>query len=250
VRGDAETAEPMHDRPRIAGLLRHRGLGVQRIKIAAQPIDQGGFRARAEIANGVGPAFGERMRLCGLSRWSAKTSVAAAEHRVRYRCHRLAGRLVGDYALGKHQRTFALAFVDHFDDALAADHGALPGERTMQRDALLAVDDLHPVDPGVLTARPEAGMAKHSCHGRQHFQVLLINEGQLLFVHRIVTEADTERIEDAILGPVGLLLRRQVERHQFFIDDGHCFRSRILSLSSSAKADDPVIAAQRLMSRV
>ena len=53
VRSDAETAEPVHDRPRIAGKLRHGRLGMNRIEIAAQAIDQGRFRPRAQIAGRV-----------------------------------------------------------------------------------------------------------------------------------------------------------------------------------------------------
>ena len=56
VAGNAEIAEPVHDRPRIAGLLGEGRLGMQRIAVAAQPIDQRRFRPRREIADRVGRA--------------------------------------------------------------------------------------------------------------------------------------------------------------------------------------------------
>ena len=58
VAGDAEGAEAVQDRALEAGRLREGGLGMQRIVVAAQPIDQRHFRARAEIADRIGRALG------------------------------------------------------------------------------------------------------------------------------------------------------------------------------------------------
>ena len=101
------------------------------------------------------------MRLRRLPRRPAETAVGAAERGLRDGRDQIAGRLVAHLALAENQRAFAGALVDDFDDALAADDGALAGERLMQGDALFAVDDLDPVDAGVAVARPETDIAEH-----------------------------------------------------------------------------------------
>ena len=141
VAGNAEIAESVHDRPRISGLLGDRRLGMQRIAVAAKPIDQRGFRP------GRRDRKPHRARATGsdaapaLPRRAAEAAVGAAECRLRDGCDQLAGRLVGHLALGEDQRALAGALVDHFDNALAADTVFCARERPVQRDALFAVDD-------------------------------------------------------------------------------------------------------------
>ena len=64
-------------------------------------------------------------------------------------------------------------------------------------------------------------MAEDGGHGRQHFQMLFVDEGQLVLVHRIVAEPDAERVEHAILGRVSLFGGRNLDRHQLIVDNGH-----------------------------
>ena len=133
----------------------------------------------------------------------------------------LAARLFGDLPLREDQRPFAGALVDDLDNAHAADDRSCAGERPVQGDALLAVDEPHPIDAGIALAHPKARMAKDGAHGRQHLQVLLVDKGQFVLVHRVVTEPDAERVDDAVPGAVGLFPGRDFERHQFVVDDGH-----------------------------
>ena len=72
-------------------------------------------------------------------------------------------------------------------------------------------------------------IAEHGGHGRQHLQILFVDEGQLVLVHRIMAEPDAERVEHAILRLIAVLGRRDFEGHQFFVDDGHGrnFSSRV-----------------------
>src|ERR1700730_9430771 len=126
------------------------------------------------------------MRLRRLARRAAEAAIAAAERGLRYRGDRLPGRFVRHLAFAEHQRAFAEAFIDHLDNTQSADHGSLCRQWTMQRDALLAIDDLEPIDPSVAFARPKAGMTKDGPHGRQHFQILLAYEWEIVLVHRIL----------------------------------------------------------------
>ena len=93
-----ERPEPVQDRPVEARGLRRRGLGVQRIIITAQAIDQRHFRARAEIADRIGSARWDRMRRRRLPRRAAETAIAAAEDCLRHGADQRAGRLVRDRA--------------------------------------------------------------------------------------------------------------------------------------------------------
>src|ERR1700676_2786722 len=117
---------------------------MERVAVAAQPIDQRRFRACPEIAHRVRRPRRNRMWLRRLSRRPTETAVGAAERGLRDGRDQVAGRLVAHLALAEHQRAFAGALVDHLDNALATDHGALAGEGLMQSNALLAVDDLDP----------------------------------------------------------------------------------------------------------
>ena len=61
----------------------------------------------------------------------------------------------------------------------------------------------------------------HQSEGRQRLQVLFIDEGEFVLVHRVLTKPEAERIEDAILGGEGVLDLGDFQRQQFFVDDGH-----------------------------
>src|SRR5271166_363144 len=112
-------------------------------------------------------ASGAREGLGRLPRRPAEAAVAAAERGLRHGCDRLPGRFVRHLALAEHERAFARTLIDDLDDAQVADHRAFYRERPVQCDALFAVDDPDPIDAGIALARPKAGMAEHSAHGRQ-----------------------------------------------------------------------------------
>ena len=113
----AEGAEPVQDRPRKARGLGHLGIGVQRIEVGGQPIDQRLLRPRAEIADQIGRALGHLVHRRALARRPAEAAVGAGERGLRHGRDQRAARLVGDLALGVDQRALAGALVDHLDDA-------------------------------------------------------------------------------------------------------------------------------------
>jgi hypothetical protein len=121
VAGDAEGGEPVQDRPVETGRLREGGLRVQRIVVSAQAVDQRSFRPRAEIADGIRSALGNRMRRRRRARRAAETAVAAAEDRLRDRGDGFAGRFIRDLPFGQKERALAGALVDDFDDARMSD---------------------------------------------------------------------------------------------------------------------------------
>ena len=124
VAGDAVGREPVQDRAREARGLRHRRVGVQRIGVGAEPVDQRHLRPGRQVADEIGRALRDRMRRRLLARRAAEAAVGAAERRVSDRRDARAGRLVVDGALGIEHRALALALVDDLGDAGLADHGA------------------------------------------------------------------------------------------------------------------------------
>ena len=90
-----KVAQPVQDRAREAGRLGDRRVDVQRVRIAAQPVDQRRLRPRRQVADLVGRALGQRMHRRRLARRAAEAAVAAAERGLRRGRDPLAGRLVG-----------------------------------------------------------------------------------------------------------------------------------------------------------
>src|SRR5690606_40703008 len=120
-----------------------------------------------------------------------------------------AGRLVDEAALVKEQRALPLALVHDIYDAFPSDHGALRGDRRVQNDGLLAVDDMAPGQAEFRAQHPRVVEGRNHRESWQDFQVLLIDEGELVLVSRIVTKSDAESVEDAIPRTVGPLDGRQ-----------------------------------------
>src|SRR5580692_1450986 len=119
----------MGDRPRITRLLCDRRIRMQRIEVAAQPVDQRRFRTCPEIAGHIGSARRQRMWRRRLAWRAAEAAVATGECGVRYGCNWRPGVFVADLALRENQGSLARALVDDLDDLLLADDGALALQR-------------------------------------------------------------------------------------------------------------------------
>src|SRR5215469_12588835 len=76
----------------------------------------------------------------------AEAAVAAAKRKLRDGSVALAACLVGNATLDLEQRALACALVDHARDSRAADHGSCRWQRLVDHEALLAVQEAHPVD--------------------------------------------------------------------------------------------------------
>src|SRR6476660_9766085 len=66
----------------------------------------------------------------------------------------------------------------------------------------------------VRLAQPKPGISEHDGHRRQSAQIPLIDEAQLLLVHRIAAETEAKRIEDRVARRifVGEFLERPVQQ--------------------------------------
>ena len=217
VAGDPEGRKAMQHRAREAGGLGEFRIGMQRVGVAGQPVDQRHFRpgrqsrrcrpARARAAHAA----------AALSRsGAAEAAVAAAERGLLQGCEQAAARLVADLALRINQRALAFALVDHVENAGAPDHRALRRDRRVQHEALLAMHHLLPGDADLRPAQPIGGVALHHGEGRQHFEIFLVDEGELVGIERVLAETEAERIEHAILRAVRVLDVGDLQGQEFF----------------------------------
>ena len=85
----------------------------------------------------------------------------------------------------------------------------------MDGHALFAMHDLDQIDIGLV--EPGVGPGHDGRHGRQGFEVFLINESQLVAVHRIGADAQTQGIEHGVAVRIGPLNHRTFEFHQLLI---------------------------------
>ena len=137
--GEAVGAQAVEDRPVEAAHGRERRVGVQRVAVARQPVDQRLVGAGLQLDGVVGVAVGRLVRVAGRTAVAAPAALAADVGRHAGVEQRLAGVDEGRLALGDDHRALALV-VDAGDLA----HGlelALDGDLPVERDALLAVDE-------------------------------------------------------------------------------------------------------------
>src|SRR5262249_50273510 len=153
------------------------------------------LRTRAEIANRVRRTRRDGVRWRRLARRPTEAAIAPAEDRLRHATDQVAGGLFRYGSLEQQQRALARPFVDHLDDARAPDHRILALERALQREALLSIDHHQPVDAGIRIALEHLAVPDNRRHGRQYLEVVFIDEGEFVFVHRILAKPDAQRIE-------------------------------------------------------
>jgi hypothetical protein len=108
-------------------------------------------------------------------------------------------------ALGEHQRAALAPLVDDLFDAGAPDHRAGDRQRPVKGESLLTVQDLAPVDAGLLVAHPEARPAQHDRHRRQRLEAFLEHELQFVRIGRIAAAAEPERVEHGVARAVAVL---------------------------------------------
>ena len=119
---------------------------------------------------------------------------------------RVAGVRVDDVGVEVDQRAAADALVhDGANPVRGADRGR-EWQGPVQLEALLAVQDVHPVDAGRRVGVPELGPAEHhALAGHGGLRAPFIDVGQLVFIERVRADAEAQRIQRAVSPVVALV---------------------------------------------
>ncbi len=194
--GDAIGAQAMQDGPREARRLGHARIGMQRVAVARQPVDQRLVRLGGDVDAGVRRALGHLMRLRRAVGGAAEAAVAAREGGPGQGGQLFAALGVGQHRLDIDDRALARPLVESAQHPAVGLDGGLGGEGLVQLDLLLAVHH-HQIVDHLADRRPRAP-GDYRGHGRHGLQPALIDEGQLRLVHRVVAQADAQGIEHGL----------------------------------------------------
>src|SRR5271166_2969824 len=220
--GDAVGAHAVQDRSRKTGALGEFRIGVQRVAVAAETVDQRLVRPRRNVDGPVGCAGRHRMRLGLAFRRPAKAAVAARKARGDQRRQRLSIAVL-EHGLVPDHRALVLALVER------REHGGVCGnvsggrQRLVEGDVALAVNHHHAVEIHLAGSRAPGG---HGREGRHHLQRPrggsgLVDEGELLLGHGISAQADAIGIEHHLAIAVAVFLAKVLHGHQLFVFDRH-----------------------------
>ena len=210
MRCDAPGAESVQDRPFEAGGARSRRIGVQRIAIATQPIEQGLLRQRRNIDDGIGLSGrhrnGRRRRRIAGNLRRREAAVAAREGGVRHRRQQrvavgvVQGLVVGDRCAA------AKPFVDDPHDAMPRADSPRRRQRPVPDHPLLTMDDLREIDSGGWVLHPGTGKTEHHGHRGQRKRGVghVVHELQLLRIGRVAAQAECQRVAQRVVGVVAL----------------------------------------------
>src|SRR5512146_2050369 len=198
VARDAERAATMQDWHLESCASRVRGIGMQRVIIAGEAVDQRGLRERRKIADCVRRRIGYRRGHGDRSRWPAEAAVGAAERGRRERAEQYSARFVAHVALRHHQGAAVPAFVDDPGHPGVAHEGAFHRQRPVYRETLFPMYNVAASDAGLGMRVPGTGIAQDDRHGWERLQVLLVDELELLDIAGIGAEPDAERVEQGV----------------------------------------------------
>ena len=221
MRRHPERAEAVQDRRLEAGCRRHLWVSVQRVIVAGEPIDQRRLRQSRQVAGRIGFAFGQLVDRPPAFGRATETAVAAGKGRRGQGRQFVARRLVDDGSLLQEQGSLVGPLVDDFGHLVGRHHRRFRRQGLVNFEALFAMQDTDPVDPGLRLLDPESGRGQYHRHAGQGRQVFLIGEAQLRLVQGVHVQAEAERIEDRVPLAIALNDFRKRPIHQLVVVDRH-----------------------------
>ena len=219
--GHPEGTQPVQDGRLVAGLFRHGGIGVERVVVAAEAVDQGGLGQGGQIANRLRGAFGKGVWWGSGHLRAAESAVPPGEDGLPRGKQGTAAGSLHALAFQEQQGSLVRAFVNDLGNAGLGANGPLGRKGVVKDQTLLPVQDAHPVQAGAGFTRPESWMAQHRRHGRQRAELLLVHEPQLGLVQRVHPQTQPEAVEHGVLEGVGLLDLRKLHTQQIVVIDRH-----------------------------
>ena len=208
----------MQDRLVEADRLGEFRVGMKRVAVARKPVEQRlvglGFRFHRLVRRPVGDLVGRRRALAR----TAEPAIAAREDGGFQRAE-LVLALFRNHRLGDDDRALAFALVPGADDAAVGGDLRGHGQRAMQRQLLFAMHHHHVVDAAI--GHRSGAPGDDGRHGRHGLQVLFVNEGEFLVVHRVAPEADAQRVKHGFAVAIAEFLPGRLQRHEVIVIDRH-----------------------------
>ena len=198
---EAVRAETMEDGSLEAAHGRHLWVNMERVPIVAKSVEEGLVLLGDLLADEIWGTLRDlgNARLDG-SLISESTETADKE-RSSHRGAKLLSGSLKDLGVEDHQGTFALVL--EIGDVLLNDVFLTGHERLGEADLLFTVKQLHWVEGGdswniEVTISERSSVADSQSVGREGLEVLsvLIGELEVLVVHGVLLEADSESVED------------------------------------------------------
>ena len=194
---------------------------MQRVAIAAQPVDERRLRRDREVVVEIGLVPGEPMNGSRARVASPAAAVTAKQRRLLQGADRFARRVLDDIAAGEHERTERRALVVDSGDPGSAAELHPERDRSMDREHLFAVQHALPVDARRRILEPEPRVGDDVGHHGEHLEPVLVDVAQVAGVLRLGAEAHSERVEDAVGVAQGLDDFRDRVVHHRIVGDGH-----------------------------
>src|SRR6185437_11879751 len=181
--GDAVGAHSVQDRPRETGTPGEFRIAVQRIAIAAQPVDQRLVRPRRDLDGLVGRAGRHLVRLGLAFRRAAEAAIAACKARCHQR-RQLLALVVPQHRLMPDYRTLVPALVEYVEHGGIGGDMRRCGERLVKGDVTFAIDHHDAVE---IHLAGSGAPGRDRSKGRNHLEGArrgggLIDEGELPLV--------------------------------------------------------------------
>src|SRR6185369_18075201 len=161
--GDAVGAHAVQDRLRETGLPGKLRIGVQRVAVAAEAIDQRLVRTRRDVDDPVGRPARHLVRFGLTFGWAAKAAVTARKTRSHQRGELLAA-LVLQHGLVPDHGALVLALIEDVEHGRVGRDPGRARQRLVEGDVTLAVDHHHAVEihlAGTGAPRRHRGEGRH-----------------------------------------------------------------------------------------
>ncbi len=212
--GQAVGAHAVQDRPRKPGLARELRIAVQRVAVAAQPVDQRLVRPRRDIDGAVRRPRRHRMRRRLALGRAAEAAIAAREGRADQRRQLVAG-FVPEHRFTCHHGALVLALVVDGQDAGIRENLRRHRQRLVEGDVAFAIHHQQAVDAEIAgTGAPgrDRGEGRHHLQ-RARVEASFVDVRQFPLVHGIGAQTDAIGIEHHLaVGPcIGVALPLQTE---------------------------------------
>src|ERR1700730_18793902 len=176
----------------VAGLFRDGRIGVDRIVVPTQAVNEGDLARRRDLMDGIRLAFWKLWSNSGGSAETTRSTVTPEKIGLLNLREQLSGGVI-ELFFEAHRRAATWTLVDDTGYAVLRRDSSFDWQRTVNFVVVLAMKQLYPIHLQLRFAEPEAGIPHHTAHGRNGLLPILVNELKLSGIVWIgsVTQAES-----------------------------------------------------------